>query len=324
VLWRRVVLVFGGISIVLIAAVAVAILFGTAAPPRPMQPRHLDRIDLPALSRYTARDGTELAYRAYPGDDRQVAILIHGSATESSVMHAIAKTLHGTGATVYALDLRGHGSSGRRGDIDYIGQLDDDLADFVATLWSTHSDSVFTLIGFSAGGAFTMRIAGGPYGTLFDRYLVIAPALPYPAPVMRPNAGGWAAPYLPRIVGLLILDQLGIHEFDGLEGIAFAIPPGNKDLTGAYSFRLLMNLANRDYLAALEHTKSPMTLLVGADDDQFYADRYAPALKPAKPDLSVEIVPGLGHLDMITQPTALAALRQAFEEMPEPGSRLGP
>jgi len=81
-----------------------------------------------------------------------------------------------------------------------------------------------------------------------------------------------------------------------------------------------MNLANRDYLTGLEHTKKPMTLLVGADDDQFYADRYAPVLKPAKPDLSIEIVPGLGHVDMITQPTALAALRQAFERMPEPGS----
>ena len=317
-LWRRVVLVFAGISIILIAAVGGAILFGTAAPPRPMQPRHLDRVDLPALSRYTARDGTQLAYRAYPGDDRQVVILIHGSATESSVMHAIAKTLHGTGATVYALDLRGHGSSGRRGDIDYIGQLDDDLADFVATVRPMHSDSVFTLIGFSAGGALTMRIAGGPYGALFDRYIVIAPALPYPAPVARPNTGGWAAPYLPRIVGLLVLDELGIHQFDGLEGIAFAIPPGNKDLTGTYSFRLLMNLANRDYLSALERTTKPMALLVGANDDQFYADRYAPALKPAKPDLLIEIVPGLGHVDMITEPTALAALRQAFL-MSEPG-----
>ena len=314
--WRRAVHFFPDLLIALLATLAGAILFGTAAPPRPREPRHLDRMALPELSRYTARDGTPLAYRAYPGDDRQVAVLIHGSATESSVMHALAKTLHATSATVYALDLRGHGSSGRRGDIDYLGQLDDDLADFVATLRPTHPDAIFTLIGFSAGGAFTMRIAGGSYGALFDRYIVIAPALPFPAPVARPNAGGWAAPYLPRIVGLLILNRLGIHRFDGLEGIAFAIPPGNQDLTGAYSFRLLMNLANRDYLSALEHTTKPMTLLVGAEDDQFYSDRYAPLLKPAKPDLSVEIVPGLGHVDMLTEPAGLAALRQAFEEMP--------
>jgi alpha-beta hydrolase superfamily lysophospholipase len=33
------------------------------------------------------------------------------------------------GITTYVPDIRGHGGSGRRGDIDYIGQLDDDLAD---------------------------------------------------------------------------------------------------------------------------------------------------------------------------------------------------
>jgi non-heme chloroperoxidase len=44
-------------------------------------------------------------------------------------MNPLAKTLQAEGVTVYAPDLRGHGSSGRRGDIDYIGQLDDDLVD---------------------------------------------------------------------------------------------------------------------------------------------------------------------------------------------------
>jgi Serine aminopeptidase, S33 len=60
-------------------------------------------------------------------------VLIHGTATESSVMNALAKTLNAAGTTVYAPDLRGHGASGNRGDIDYIGQLDDDLVDLIAT-----------------------------------------------------------------------------------------------------------------------------------------------------------------------------------------------
>jgi len=118
---------------------AAAIAFGTAAPPRLVQPRQLDLTDLPALSRYTARDGTPLAYRAYPGGGEQVAVLVHGTATESSVMNALAKTLQAAGATVYAPDLRGHGGSGRRGDIDYIGQLDDDLADLIAAIRPEHA-----------------------------------------------------------------------------------------------------------------------------------------------------------------------------------------
>jgi hypothetical protein len=139
--WPRAIVI---VASILIATLGVTIAFGTAAPPRPVQPRQLDLTDLPALSRYTARDGTQIAYRAYPGGGEQVAVLIHGTGTESSVMNALAKTLRAAGATVYAPDLRGHGSSGRRGDIDCIGQLDDDLADLVATIRPAHAHATLT------------------------------------------------------------------------------------------------------------------------------------------------------------------------------------
>jgi len=59
-----------------------------------------------------------------------------------------------------------------------------------------------------------------------------------------------------------------------------------------------------------------MTLIAGGNDDQFYADRYAPTLQPAKPDLAVELLPGLDHVDMIMKPAALAAIRRTFDGMP--------
>jgi alpha-beta hydrolase superfamily lysophospholipase len=71
--------------------------------------------------------------------------------------------------------MRGHGESGRRSDIDDIGQLDDDLADFKRYVRPAHQNAVYTLAGFSAGGAFALRIPGGRYGDLFDRYIAIAP-----------------------------------------------------------------------------------------------------------------------------------------------------
>ena len=86
-------------------------------------------------------------------------------------MHALAKALRDAEVSAYVLDIRGHGGSGRRGDIDYIGQIDDDLADFVRNLGSAKSGEVRTLIGFSAGAGFTIRFAGGPHGELFDRYI---------------------------------------------------------------------------------------------------------------------------------------------------------
>jgi hypothetical protein len=98
--WPRAIAIVASILIALMATLGAVIAFGTAAPPRPVQPRQLDLTDLPALSRYTARDGTQLACRAYPSGGEQVAVLIHGTGTESSVINALAKTLHAAGATV--------------------------------------------------------------------------------------------------------------------------------------------------------------------------------------------------------------------------------
>ena len=98
--------------------------------------------------------------------------------------------------TVYVPDIRGHGGSGRRGDIDYIGQIDDDLVDFAAQLGPAKSGETRTLVGFSAGAGFTVRFAGGPHGLLFDRYVFLSPILPG-SPTLRPRSGGWVSFSLP-------------------------------------------------------------------------------------------------------------------------------
>jgi pimeloyl-ACP methyl ester carboxylesterase len=77
-----------------------------------------------------------------------------------------------------------------------------------------------------------------------------------------------------------------------------------------------MNLGSSDHYGALERTKKPVALIAGATDDQFYADRYAALLQPAKPDFTVELVPDLDHVDTLMKPAALAALRRTFDPMP--------
>jgi pimeloyl-ACP methyl ester carboxylesterase len=314
--WRRSAFAAAILVVLAVCALALAIAFGTATPQHSVRPRQLDLAGLPPVSRYAARDGTQLAYRFYPGTRGDIAILIHGTATDSSVMNALARTLNAEGVTVYAPDLRGHGSSGLRGDIAYTGQLDDDLDDLVATIRKARPKGHITLIGFSGGGAFVIRIAGSSLGALFDRFIVIDPAIVYPSLISRPNAGGWATPYLPRIVGLVILDRLGIHAFDGLDTIVFAVPPGHPNLTSHYSFRLMMNLNSGGFVEELQRTKKPMALVAGAADDQFYADRYATYMKPAKPDLRITLVPGLDHVDMLMKPAALAAIAKAYDTLP--------
>src|SRR5262245_33287255 len=97
--------------------------------------RAVDRSTMPALQRFSARDGTELAYRHYPArgpSSGRIAILVHGSSGSSVAVHALGDALAGRGVATWVPDIRGHGGSGTRGDIGYVGQLEDDLADLVA------------------------------------------------------------------------------------------------------------------------------------------------------------------------------------------------
>jgi pimeloyl-ACP methyl ester carboxylesterase len=168
--------------------------------------------DLPPLSKFTARDGTKLAYRAYasaaatPGQGS--VVLIHGSSATSSSMHPMAKALSAAGYPTYALDIRGHGGSGRKGQIAYVGQLEDDLADFTRAV---SPPKPVTLAGFSSGGGFAARFAGSNQQQLFQSYLMLAPFLSHDAPTMRPDAGGWASVSVPRIIAIAILNGFGVR-----------------------------------------------------------------------------------------------------------------
>jgi len=171
------------------------------------------------------------------------------------------------------LDIRGHGGSGRRGDIDYIGQVDDDLADFARNLGPAKSGEVRTLIGFSAGAGFTIRFAGGPYGELFDHYVFLSPILPG-APTLRPNAGGWTSISNPRLLTISVLDDLGIHVFDGFDVISYAVSPTSKEGTSRYSYRLFRNFgAGREFARYLKNIRRLAAVLVGSADEQIVADQ---------------------------------------------------
>jgi pimeloyl-ACP methyl ester carboxylesterase len=311
-------------TIVVLAVLGAVVAFDAPAKPPPLASvsdpfDRVDFSDVPPVQTYVARDGASLGYRAYEGSGTQVVVLIHGSTDDGAGIHPLAKALRDAGASVYVPVLRGHGASGGSGDIDYIGQLDDDLADFVAALRPMHPDSSYSLIGFSSGGGFALREMVGPQAKLFDRFIMVSPVLPPGAPTLRPRNGGWISIALPRIIGLTILNRLHIDWFNGLPIIAFATSPKATNLTGAYSFRLATSFgAPSDYIPALGKSTKPAAVLVGGDDELFYPDRFAPLLKPARPDLPVTIVPGVGHIGMTVSPEGIAAVTQTFTHMTVP------
>lgn len=303
-----------GTAVVLGLLLAAAIAFGTAERPPPLKTvvdtaRAIDRTGMPSAERFKARDGLDLAYRLYPAAGPRVAVLYHGSSDSSMGMHGVAKALAAAGVTAYAVDARGHGESGPRGDVAYIGQLEDDLADLVAHIRMKGQAGPITLVGHSSGGGFVLRAMGSPVHALFEQFVVTAPYLHFRAPTSRGvEGGGWAKPYIPRIVALGLLSRLGIDGLGGLPVVAFALPPEAPG-TKTYSFRLYRNYGpHENYTEDVRANGRKLTVLAGADDEVFRADRYEEAFATVAPQVTVKVLPGLKHMDMVARPDALQAL----------------
>ena len=274
----------------------------------------IDWSTLPALERFQARDGTWIGYRHYAPSGPATgggAIFIHGSSGSSgTVNHALTHAIAARGVETWALDIRGHGGSGTRGDIGYVGQLEDDLVDFVAHLRKTAPDLPLTLIGHSAGAGFSLRVAATPImQDMFVRTVLLAPYLGYDAPTNRPNAGGWASIDLPRFFGLTALRKLGIDCCSQLPVLALAVPPTSaRYLVSTYSDRLMRNFATRGYRLDLPATTRPVTIFGGAEDEMMISDKYAEAVQAVKPSVDVKIIDGINHMGIVTQPKAISVI----------------
>ena len=276
----------------------------------------VDFSSLPAVERFQARDGTWLGFRHYaasaPATGR-AAIVVHGSSGSSGgTIHALSQALAARGVETFAVDMRGHGTSGTRGDIGYVGQLEDDLADFVAVLRKTVPSAPLTLIGHSAGGGFALRVAGSPIQNLFARTVLLAPYLGYDAPSTRPSSGGWARADIPRILGLLALRKLGVTCCEGLPVLAFAVPPNSeKSLVPTYTDRLMRNFAVRsDFRRDLAAATKPLTIISGADDELMFPDKYAEAVRSSAVPVDVRLLDGINHMGIVAAPKAVSVIAE--------------
>jgi pimeloyl-ACP methyl ester carboxylesterase len=275
--------------------------------------KNVDFSTLPAIERFQARDGTLLGFRHYSASGAasgRAAIVIHGSSGSSGTsIHALSQALAARGIETWAIDIRGHGTSGTRGDISYVGQLEDDLDDFVAVVRKSEPSLPITLIGHSAGGGFALRVASSQLGTSFARTILLAPYLGYDAPTNRPDSGGWASADIPRILGLLALRKLGIHCCEALLTLAFAVPPNSASLlVPAYSDRLMRNFATRGYRTDLAAVTGPLTIISGAADELMLADKYVEAVRGIAPSVDVKLIDGVDHIGIVSDPHAVSAV----------------
>jgi non-heme chloroperoxidase len=263
----------------------------------------IDYTEIPLLDSYLCRDGIELNYYYYQAQTNKVLIILHGSGWHSKYFLSLAKYISSENiAHVYTPDLRGHGISPiKRGDINYINQLEDDLADFISNVREKHPNSMLIIGGHSSGGGLAIRFAGSKYGKYADAYMLLSPFLKYNAPTMKLNSGGWASAHIPRIIGLSMLNNVGISWFNYLEVIDFNMPKEYRDSTEtlSYSYRLNTSFAPRNYKKDLSAIKQKVLVVVGKSDESFIAEAFLSGISKYKKDVNVILLDYVTHMGIV-------------------------
>jgi pimeloyl-ACP methyl ester carboxylesterase len=229
------------------------------------------------------RDGGHIFARKYLKDSETTIILLHGVLSNSYFFNKMSGLLRdAANAEVISIDLRGHGqSSGRRGDVDYIGQYSDDLAEVVTTIREEKPNNKIILAGHSMGGGIILRYAQRSDLPSVDGYLLFAPSLGHDAPTLPSGETSEVEPFLKihinRIVGLYLLNAIGIHEYDSLNVLFFNQPEGES--LRNYSYRSNMSNAPEYFEDALKAINRPLLVIVGSEDEAYIAEAYEPAIK---------------------------------------------
>ncbi|ASM72558.1 MULTISPECIES: alpha/beta hydrolase [Roseobacteraceae] len=280
-----------------------------------------DKAETPPVQPVTMRDGFKLQCYKYgaPGRDVPLIVMVHASSFYGVQMHNLATSV-AKDAYVLVPDLRGHGPKpGRRGDIDYIGQFEDDLSDLIKT--HARPDQKVMMVGHSVGAGLVVRMAGGPHGKLIDYAVLLAPFLNHFATTTRRKSAGWARVMMRRIVGLKLLNAVGFRGLNHLTVVQFNLPrealerSEGSSLCTAYSYRL-----NQSYMLRADFRRDiaalpDFSLLVGARDEAFHAEAYAPLMRAVTDKGLYHVIPGLGHLGLVDAPQTLQIIRDVIKNV---------
>lgn len=249
------------------------------------------------------RDGYEIFNRLYESDNKDVLILIHGSGSESRYLANLADSIAKANiATVLTPDMRGHGrNSGERGDIDFIGQLENDIEDLIQFSKENLGANRIILAGHSSGAGFVLRFIGNPENSKVDRAILLAPYLGHDAPTVKPSSGGWVKVAMKRIIGISMLNNVGLNVFNNLPVLFFNRPESLNDTlqVPSYSFNMTINFNPKNYKNEIKNINIPCLVLVGKQDESFYPDRFPAAFATAKKFVHLRILEGVKHLDIV-------------------------
>lgn len=234
---------------------------------------------------FTVRDNKRIFAYRFPNHSENTIILIHGVASSAYLYNKMAGLLQeATQSEVYAIDLRGHGQSeGNGGDVDYINQYVDDIADIINEIRKEKPTGKIILAGHSMGGGIALRYAMEKEYEQPEGFLLFSPLLGQNSPAVsqgQPSENSDIEPFMKihieRIIGLTMLNEIGNHEYDSLPVLFFNLPETVP--LRHYSYRANKSMAPDDYVAGLHAVNKPMLVLIGSEDEAFSAEATKEAI----------------------------------------------
>ena len=246
-------------------------------------------------SYFTVRDNKRIFAYRFPNRSQNTIVLVHGVASNAYMYNKTAGLLQeATQAEVYAIDLRGHGQSeGNSGDVDYINQYVDDLADIIRIIRKEKPNGKIIIAGHSMGGGVALRYAIAKQYEQPDGFLLFAPLIGHISPAFQQGEASESIAeepfmkiHIERIIGLTMLNEIGNHNYDSLPVLFFNLPeavPLRK-----YSYRANKGTAPDDYVAGLKAVDKPLLILMGSEDEAFSPEATKEAiLKNSKGQIQI-------------------------------------
>jgi pimeloyl-ACP methyl ester carboxylesterase len=143
------------------------------------------------------------------------------------------------------------------------------------------------------GGGIVQRYAMSDAAKLADAYLLFAPALGrgLPGEVLPPNV----KLHMPRILGIFMLNAVGVKRFNHLPAINFGFPEFNGHIN-QYTFNATLSMRPETFEKGIAALQKPALVILGANDTTsgVAVDTAVAAIREHSA-AEVVVIPGQGH-----------------------------
>lgn len=137
------------------------------------------------------------------------------------------------------------------------------------------------------------------------------------------TAGGWASLNFRRLYGLLALNAIGIHGFNGLPVIEFNKPAKFWDGTEtlSYSYRLNVSYHPRyRYQDDIRSLGGPTLVMIGANDEAIDPEALRGLFAESARNAQMTVIPGLNHFGIFNTPEVWEMISTWLKTQPSAAS----